>query len=84
MTSTKLPDLASFSALSSGDMDFNMNIWQLVTHEEYLEEYGDDLEEVGVWNSDANQVIAVNEDALIDSLDELAITQTFSTASSLH
>ena len=69
----KYLDLApSFSALSSGDMDFNMNIWQPVTHEEYLEEYGDDLEEVGVWNSDANQVIAVNEDAPIDSLDELA------------
>lgn len=66
-------DLApSFSALASGDMDFNMNIWQPVTHEEYLNEYGDDLEEVGVWNSDANQVIAVNEDAPIDSLDELA------------
>ena len=66
-------DLApSFSALSTGDMDFNMNIWQPVTHEEYLNEYGEDLEEVGVWNSDANQVIAVNADAPIDSLDELA------------
>lgn len=66
-------DLApSFSALTTGDMDFNMNIWQPVTHEEYLEEYGDDLEQVGVWNSDANQVIAVNEDAPVDSLDELA------------
>lgn len=66
-------DLApSFSALASGDMDFNMNIWQPVTHEEYLEEYGDTLEEVGVWNSDANQVIAVNEDAPIDSLEDLA------------
>ncbi|HEY4557829.1 MAG TPA: glycine betaine ABC transporter substrate-binding protein [Enteractinococcus sp.] len=66
-------DLApSFSALSTGDMDFNMNIWQPVTHAEYLEEYGDNLEEVGVWNSDANQVIAVNADAPFDSLDELA------------
>src|SRR5690625_4006583 len=66
-------DLApSFSALSTGDMDFNMNIWQPVTHEEYLNEYGDDLEEVGVWNSDANQVIAVNSDAPVDSLEELA------------
>ena len=66
-------DLApSFSALSTGDMDFNMNIWQPVTHEEYLNEYGDDLEEVGVWNSDANQVIAVNADAPFDSLAELA------------
>lgn len=66
-------DLApSFSALTTGDMDFNMNIWQPVTHEEYLEEYGDDLEQVGVWNSDANQVIAVNDDAPFDSLDELA------------
>ena len=66
-------DLApSFSALATGDMDFNMNIWQPVTHAEYLEEYGDDLEQVGVWNSDANQVIAVHEDAPFDSLDELA------------
>lgn len=66
-------DLApSFSALSTGDMDFNMNIWQPVTHEEYLEEYGEDLEEVGVWNSDANQVIAVSSDAPFDSLEDLA------------
>ena len=66
-------DLApSFSALSTGDMDFNMNIWQPVTHADYLEEYGEDLEEIGVWNSDANQVIAVNSDVPFDSLDELA------------
>ena len=66
-------DLApSFSALSTGDMDFNMNIWQPVTHADYLEEYGDDLEEIGVWNSDANQVIAVNSDVPFDSLEDLA------------
>lgn len=66
-------DLApSFSALTTGDMDFNMNIWQPVTHAEYLEKYGEDLEQVGVWNSDANQVIAVNADAPFDSLEDLA------------
>src|SRR5699024_9704168 len=66
-------DLApSFSALTTGDMDFNMNIWQPVTHAEYLEEYGDDLEQVGVWNSDANQVIAVHADDPFDSLEDLA------------
>ena len=66
-------DLApGFSGLVSGDLDFNMNIWQPVTHADYLEEYGDDLEQVGVWNSDAVQVIAVNEDAPVDSLEELA------------
>lgn len=66
-------DLApGFSGLVSGDLDFNMNIWQPVTHADYLDEYGDDLEQVGVWNSDAVQVIAVNEDAPVDSLEELA------------
>src|SRR5699024_10441915 len=66
-------DLApSFSALTTGDMDFNMNIWQPVTHAEYLEEYGDDLEQVGVWNSDANQVIAVHAEAPFDALEDLA------------
>src|SRR5699024_11920859 len=63
-------DLApSFSALTTGDMDFNMNIWQPVTHEEYFEKYGDDLEEAGVGNRDANHVLAVNEASPIDSLE---------------
>lgn len=66
-------DLApGFSGMVSGDLDFNMNIWQPVTHADYLDEYGDDLEQVGVWNSDAVQVIAVNEDAPVDSLEELS------------
>src|SRR5699024_826584 len=43
-----------------------------VTHADYIEEYGDDIAKVGEWNSDARQVIAANEDAPVDSLDELA------------
>ena len=38
----------------------------------YIEEYGDDIVDLGAWNDDAKLTIAVNEDAPIDSLDELA------------
>ena len=66
-------DLApGYSGIASGDIDFVMDVWQPVTHADYIEEYGDDIEKVGEWNSDARQVIAVNEDAPVDSLDELA------------
>lgn len=62
----------SFEALSNGDVDFNMNIWQPITHSEYLQEYEEDMEQIGVWNADAVQAIAVNEDVPVDSLEELA------------
>lgn len=61
-----------FSGLSTGDYDFTMDVWEPITHASYLEEYGDDLEELGTWNENSKLTIAVNEDAPIESLDELA------------
>lgn len=61
-----------FSGLASGDYDFNMDVWLPVTHASYLEEYGDDIVELGTWNDESKLTIAVNEDAPIESLDELA------------
>src|SRR5690625_7711732 len=49
-----------------------MDGWLPITHEDYVNEYGDDLEDLGVWNDEAALTIAVNEDAPIDSPDELA------------
>ncbi|WP_347877955.1 glycine betaine ABC transporter substrate-binding protein [Salinibacterium sp. ZJ454] len=62
----------AFTGLASGDYDVNMDVWLPTTHKEYIKEYGDSIVELGVWNDSARNAIAVNADAPIDSLDELA------------
>ena len=61
-----------FSGLSSGDYDLTLDTWLPVTHASLMEEYGDKISELGEWNSEASLTIAVNEDAPIDSLEDLA------------
>lgn len=62
----------AFSGVASGDYDFLMDAWLPTTHEDYIAEYGDQMEDLGSWNDEAALTIAVNEDAPITSLDELA------------
>lgn len=61
-----------FSGLSTGDYDFTTDVWLPATHASYIEEFGDDIVDVGTWFDQAKLTIAVNEDAPITSLDELA------------
>jgi glycine betaine/proline transport system substrate-binding protein len=61
-----------FTGLAQGDYDVNFDTWLPLTHASYLESYGDDIEELGMWLEDTPLTIAVNEDAPIDSLAELA------------
>jgi glycine betaine/proline transport system substrate-binding protein len=61
-----------YSGLSTGEYDMNMDVWLPVTHGTYLEEYGDDIVDLGAWNNESRNTIAVNADAPIDSLEELA------------
>ena len=61
-----------FSGLSTGDYDLTLDVWLPGTHASYLEEYGDDITDLGAWNEESKLTIAVNEDAPIDSLTELA------------
>ncbi|KAE8765068.1 glycine betaine ABC transporter substrate-binding protein [Georgenia thermotolerans] len=61
-----------FTGLAEGDYDLNFDTWLPLTHASYMDEYGDKLEELGTWYDDAKLTIAVNEDAPIDSLAELA------------
>jgi len=61
-----------FTGLSTGDYDLNMDVWLPGTHKEYVEQFGADIEDLGSWNNDATLNIAVNDDAPIDSLEELA------------
>ncbi|MGP9726188.1 glycine betaine ABC transporter substrate-binding protein [Glutamicibacter sp. AOP3-A1-12] len=61
-----------FEGLSSGDYDLTTDVWLPVTHASYLKDYGDEIEDLGAWNTESRLTVAVNEDAPIDSLDELA------------
>ncbi len=61
-----------FLGLADGDYDFTTDVWLPGTHAEYLKEYGEDIVEVGAWNDSASLTVAVNADAPIDSLAELA------------
>lgn len=63
---------AVFSGIASGDYDLTLDTWLPLTHGDYVEEYGDDLVDLGAWNEDAKLTLAVNEDAPIDSIEELA------------
>jgi glycine betaine/proline transport system substrate-binding protein len=61
-----------FTGLSTGDYDIAFDGWLPTTHASYFEQYGDDIVDLGAWNDEASLTIAVNEDAPIDSLEELA------------
>jgi glycine betaine/proline transport system substrate-binding protein len=61
-----------FLGLSKGDYDLTMDVWLPDTHAAYLDEYGDDITDLGAWNEESKLTVAVNEDAPIDSLAELA------------
>lgn len=61
-----------YTGLTGGDFDVNFDMWLPNTHADYLDQYGDEMEMLGVWYDDAKLTIAVNEDSPITSLDELA------------
>ncbi|RCL90930.1 MAG: glycine/betaine ABC transporter substrate-binding protein [Microbacterium sp.] len=61
-----------YQGVSQGDFDVVLDTWLPVTHADYMDQYGDSLEDLGAWNDEAKLTIAVNEDAPIDSLSDLA------------
>ncbi|MET0714803.1 MAG: glycine betaine ABC transporter substrate-binding protein [Mycetocola sp.] len=61
-----------FEGLSSGDYDFTTDIWLPLTHQEYIDSYGDEIVDLGAWNDESKLTLAVNEDAPIDTVAELA------------
>ncbi|MGK0721923.1 glycine betaine ABC transporter substrate-binding protein [Leucobacter sp. W1478] len=63
---------AVYLGLTTDDYDVTLDTWLPITHSDYMEQYGDDLVDLGAWNDEAALTIAVNEDAPIDSLAELA------------
>ncbi|WP_127794960.1 glycine betaine ABC transporter substrate-binding protein [Agromyces sp. LHK192] len=61
-----------YQGLSDDDYDVVLDTWLPITHADYIEQYGDELVDLGAWNDEAQLTIAVNEDAPVDTLDELA------------
>ena len=61
-----------FTGLAASDYDLNLDVWLPFTHKSYMEQYGDDIVDLGAWNNEGKNAIAVNADAPIDSIAELA------------
>jgi glycine betaine/proline transport system substrate-binding protein len=61
-----------FEGVATGQYDIAFDAWLPNTHSDYWEQYSADLEDLGAWFSDAPLTIAVNQDAPIQSLTELA------------
>lgn len=61
-----------FTGLAQGDYDLTFDVWLPNTHKEYWTKFGDKLQKLGSWYKDAPLTVAVNKDAPIDSLADLA------------
>lgn len=61
-----------FTGLAGGDFDLMFDTWLPTTHASYIEKFGDDLSDLGVWYDNAKLTIAVNEDSPAESLEDLA------------
>ncbi|GAB3186375.1 glycine betaine ABC transporter substrate-binding protein [Nesterenkonia suensis] len=60
-----------YTGVAQGDIDVYPSAWPEVTHAEYMDEYGDDLEDVGAWYDGAVLTLAVPEYTDVDSLADL-------------
>lgn len=61
-----------YAGLANGDVDMYPSAWPEVTHADYMNEYGDRIEDLGGYYDGAVLTIAVPEYVDIDSLEELA------------
>ncbi|GGK77191.1 glycine betaine ABC transporter substrate-binding protein [Ornithinimicrobium pekingense] len=61
-----------YTGLANGDVDVYPSAWPEVTHADYMEEYGDRIEDLGAYYDNAVLTIAVPEYVDIDSMAELA------------
>ena len=61
-----------YAAVAAGDVNMYPSAWPEVTHVDYMEEFGDDIEDLGAYYDNAKLTIAVPEYVDINSMDELA------------
>ncbi|KHL15771.1 glycine betaine/proline transport system substrate-binding protein [Mumia flava] len=69
---TELSEAAPlYAGLANGDVDVYPSAWPDVTHASYMEQYGDDLEDVGTYYDNAKLTVAVPEYSELNSLEDL-------------
>ena len=61
-----------YTGVAKGDIDVYPSAWPQVTHASYMEEYGDDLEDLGAYYDSAKLTLAVPTYTDIDSIADLA------------
>lgn len=61
----------AYTGAAQGDIDVVMDAWLPNTHASYIEQFGDDLEDVGCWFDEGFLTIAVNADSPAQSLADL-------------
>ncbi|MFK4762175.1 glycine betaine ABC transporter substrate-binding protein [Microbacterium sp. ZW T5_45] len=60
-----------YTGLAQGDVDVFPSAWPEVTHAEYMDTYGDSIEDLGTYYDNARLTIAVPEYSDIDSIEDL-------------
>lgn len=62
---------ALYTGLAGGDVDMYPSAWPEKTHAEYMDEYGDDIEDLGKYYENAKLTIAVPEYSELTSIEDL-------------
>lgn len=60
-----------YTGLAQGDVDMYPSAWPELTHAEYMDEYGDDIEDLGAYYENAKLTIAVPEYSELTSIEDL-------------
>ena len=60
-----------YTGLAQGDVDIYPSAWPELTHEKYMDKYGDDIEDLGTYYENAKLTIAVPEYSELNSIDDL-------------
>ena len=60
-----------YTGLAQGDVDMYPSAWPELTHASYMEKYGDDIEDLGKYYSNAKLTLAVPEYSELTSIEDL-------------
>ncbi len=61
-----------YTGLAQGDVDIYPSAWPELTHKSYMDQYGDDIEDLGAYYENAKLTIAVPEYSELTSIEDLA------------